>query len=236
MRTFEIEQKFVFNISLLACFRMNRGSPPFRTLCHQRTERFKDEYFDSSNKLSKNGIWIRKRNESWEAKHRQSGDYLRSSFHETTNVDEIKGLVATYGPAGQSIMPEANFGLNSICRYLTTRETFLADHQFSIMLDSTDFGHSVGEVELQTCEATTALADIDKFMQKYSWFFANKTPPKGKMTAYFELHGFPSEPRRSSPTPLRTFHFANADVALTLEDLISKAVKSIATQAASVKI
>ncbi|CZT08643.1 uncharacterized protein RAG0_13635 [Rhynchosporium agropyri] len=193
MRTFEIEQKFVFNPTLLARFRMNGGSPPFQALCHQHTERFQDQYFDSANQLSKNGIWIRKRNKSWEAKHRQDGDYVRSSFYETNKVDEIQRLVTKYAPVGHSPRLDDNFGLNSICNYLTTRETFLADHRFSIMLDSTDFGHSVGEVELQTQDPPTAHADIDKFMQKYSWFFANKTPPKGKMTAYFELFGFPSK-------------------------------------------
>ncbi|KUJ14257.1 uncharacterized protein LY89DRAFT_784240 [Mollisia scopiformis] len=193
MRSYEIEQKFAFNLALLARFRTNRGSPPFRSLCHQQTERLQDEYFDSANQLSKNGVWIRKRNESWEAKHRQGGDYLRSSFYETDKVDEIKRLVAKYAPAEDSPRLEANFGLNSICRYLTTRETFVADHRFTIMLDSTDFGHSVGEVELQTRDPTAAHADIDKFMQKYAWFFVNKTPPKGKMTAYFELYGHPSK-------------------------------------------
>jgi len=193
MHSYEIEQKFVFNPALLARFRTNSGNPPFRTLSHQRTESFHDEYFDCANQLSKNGVWIRKRNKAWEAKHRQGGDFLRSSFYETDKVDEIKRLAATYAPVGYDSTPETNFGLKSICQYLTTRETFLADHRFSIMLDLTNFGHSVGEVELQTHDTTTALSDIDKFMQKYSWFFANKTPPKGKMTAYFELFGFPSE-------------------------------------------
>ena len=61
------------------------------------------------------------------------------------------------------------------------------------MLDLTDFGHWVGEVEIQTHQTAAALLDIDIFMQNYAWLFANHGTPKGKMTAYFELFGFPSE-------------------------------------------
>ncbi len=193
MRVYEIEQKFVFNPALLGRFRVNHGTPRFRSLAHQRTESFLDEYFDSANRLARSGLWIRKRDGSWEAKHRQGGDFVRSSFYETSKVDEIKKLVATCMGARHDAGPETNFGLKNICRYRTTRETFLADERFSIMLDSTDFGHWVGEVELQTQHTATALSDIDTFMQKYSWFFANDTSPKGKMTAYFERFGFPSE-------------------------------------------
>lgn len=193
MPLYEIERKFAFNPALLARFRMNQGQPPFRHLTYQRNECFEDEYFDSANLLSKSGVWIRKRDQIWEAKRRQDGDFLRSSFYETDKVDEIKRLVRTYAHIGYDVGPDTNFGLTRICRYRTKRETYLADNQFSIMLDSTDFGHWVGEVELQTHQTASALSDIDTFMQKYSWFFTNDRTPKGKMTAYFELFGFPSE-------------------------------------------
>jgi len=61
------------------------------------------------------------------------------------------------------------------------------------MLDSTDFGPWVGEVELQTRQRECALSDIDIFMRKYPWFFASDAASKGKMTAYFERFGIPSE-------------------------------------------
>jgi hypothetical protein len=67
----------------------------------------------------------------------------------------------------------AQFWLESICRYRARREIFLADHRFSIALDSTDFGHWVGEVEPQTQQTASALSDIDTFMQKHSWFLAS---------------------------------------------------------------
>ncbi|RFU31045.1 hypothetical protein B7463_g5286, partial [Scytalidium lignicola] len=161
----------------------------------QRVESFQDEYFDSSNLLSKSGIWIRKRNNRWEAKHRQNGDFIRSSFYETDKIDEIKSLITSYTHVGSQASPENNFSLKSICRYHTRREIFFADNRFSIMLDSTDFGHWVGEVELQTQQTATALLDIDTFMMEYAWFFMNYSAPKGKMTAYFEKFGFPAEVR-----------------------------------------
>ncbi|TEY35472.1 hypothetical protein BOTCAL_0590g00040 [Botryotinia calthae] len=193
MPLYEIERKFAFNLALLARFRMNQGQPPFHHLTYQRNECFEDEYFDSANLLSKSGVWIRKRDKIWEAKCRQDGDFLRSSFNETGKVDEIKKMIRTYAHVGYDVSPDNNFGLTRICRYRTKREIYLADDQFSIMLDSTDFGHWVGEVELQTHQSASALSDIDTFMQKYSWFFENGGTPKGKMTAYFELFGFPSE-------------------------------------------
>ena len=59
------------------------------------------------------------------------------------------------------------------------------------MLDSTDFDHSVGEIELQTGSRNRARRHRQVHAE-YSWFFANKTDPKGKMTAYFELFGLPT--------------------------------------------
>ena len=81
-----------------------------------------------------------------------------------------------------SIRPQAmvqGFGLNSICRYLTTRETLLVDHQFSIMLDSTDFDHSVGEIELQTGSRNRARRHRQVHAE-YSWFLQTRPTRRGK--------------------------------------------------------
>ena len=60
------------------------------------------------------------------------------------------------------------------------------------MLDSTDFGHSVGEIdckrEIQQQRTSTSTSSCRILV-----VFANKTDPKGKMTAYFELFGFPTD-------------------------------------------
>ncbi|KAF7853629.1 uncharacterized protein EAF02_011934 [Botrytis sinoallii] len=170
---YEIEGKFAFNPALLARFRKNQGQPPFRRLTHERTESFEDEYFDSGNLLSKSGVWIRKRDKSWEAKIRRNGDFLRSSYYETNETDEIKRLVHTYLHVGHDLSPNNNFGLPTLYQ--------------------TAFGNRVGEVELQAHQTAVALFDIDMFMQEYSWFFASGRTPKGKTTAYFEFYGLTSE-------------------------------------------
>ena len=86
----EIEQKFGILTQLLPRFRSNRGSPPFQHLHFLRTEHFEDAYYDSCDKLSSNGLWVRRRAAEWEAKHRKSGDFTRTTFHETNDVSEIQ--------------------------------------------------------------------------------------------------------------------------------------------------
>jgi thiamine-triphosphatase len=111
----EIEQKFGILTQLLPRFRSNRGSPPFEHLHFLPTEHFEDAYYDSCNKLSNNGLWVRRWAAEWEAKHRKSSDFTRTTFHET-----IQSLIAGYTKLDAG--PDANFGLNLISRFFTTRE------------------------------------------------------------------------------------------------------------------
>lgn len=101
------------------------------------------------------------------------------------------------------------FSLDTIAAFTTTRttlhipftETTTDNHNdpeksFTVALDSTDFGHRVGEVELMTDDADAAHAAIDALVRRYAWFFVDTTsgsgpPPKGKLTAYFEKFGYP---------------------------------------------
>jgi thiamine-triphosphatase len=132
---------------------------------------------------------VRRRAAKWEAKHRKSGDFTRTTFHETNDVSEIQSLIAGYTKLDAG--PDANIGLNLISRFRTTRDVYRADEKFLVMLDTTDFGHWVGEVELLAHDEQRAHLDIDIFMQRYAWFFSQETKPKGKLTAYFEKFGYP---------------------------------------------
>ena len=85
---------------------------------------------------------------------------------------------------------EDDFGLDAMAEFETRRLTFLADHKFTIVLDFTNFGHEVGEVELMAEDAGKAHADIDGFVREYAWFF-DMTNPKGKLRAYFDKFGYP---------------------------------------------
>lgn len=196
----EIEQKFGILAHLLPRFRSNGGMPPFHHLRFLRTEHFEDAYYDSHNQLSRHGLWVRRRAARWEAKQRTSGDFTRTTFRETTDVAEIQALVAAHlqrgGGGGGAVVvtgPEANFGLDVISRFTTTRELFRADERFLVALDATDFGHCVGEVEVLAEDARRAHAEIDAFMQRYAWFFLREKQPKGKLTAYFEKFGYPRD-------------------------------------------
>lgn len=185
----EIEQKFGICTQLLPRFRSNHGSPPFRQLQFLRTEHFEDAYYDSCNKLSNNGLWVRRRGAVWEAKQCKSGDFTRTTFHETNDVAQIRSLIAKY--SNVDVGPDGNFGLSLISQFRTTRELYRADEKFSVMLDATDFGHWVGEVELLAHDEQRAHLDIDAFIRRYSWFFAQEKKPEGKLTAYFKKFGYP---------------------------------------------
>ena len=194
MPLYEIERKFVYNARRYPVFCQNKGIQPFWSLIFWHTETIQDEYSNFCNHLSGNGIYIRRRNRRWEAKKRRAGDFIRSSFYETKDVNEIASMACKYTQLGFSVAtPGDNFGLKSICRYVTTRETWRVDTEFEVMLDSTDFGHRVGEVELEAKDEATAIRKIDSFLQRYEWFFCSKAEPKGKMTAYFEKFGYPGK-------------------------------------------
>ena len=93
-------------------------------------------------------------------------------------------------PADPGLGFDNDFGLDAIADFETHRRTFLADGRFTVVLDVTDFGHRVGEVELMAEDAERAHREIGAFLEKYAWFF-DTSRPQGKLTAYFEKFGYP---------------------------------------------
>ena len=81
-----------------------------------------------------------------------------------------------------------NLGLDILAKFMTMRQAFRADEKFGIVLDHTDFGHSVGEVESMAEDEETAHGEIDTFMARYPWFF-EKGSTEGKLAAYFRIRG-----------------------------------------------
>ena len=77
------------------------------------------------------------------------------------------------------------FELNQQCQFQTSQHTFIADKKFTVILNSINFEHSVGEVKLLAEDADKAHADIDAFLNQYAWFF-DRSKLKGKLTTYFE--------------------------------------------------
>lgn len=197
MPLLEVEQKFAWTLSKLKLLERNAGHPPFKYLTSINTEIFRDTYYDTNDVLFNSGLWVRKRchldavkpsgksgNPVWEAKKAVPGSsFARSTFEETQDTSRILRMVAELRP--HALGHEECFGLDELCQFTTNRQTFLVDEKFTVALDTTDFGHSVGEVEVMTEDAEKGHADIDAVLKTYAWFFDN-SKPKGKLSAYFE--------------------------------------------------
>src|SRR6266487_4821250 len=119
----EIEQKFRFTPSLCQFFRLNKGHPPFSSLKSLGTHRFYDIYFDRSQILAQNGVWIRKRDDKWEAKRRIEGNFIRTAFEEIDDSTRIHSLVCQYLPGSPD--ERFNFGLDVSCQFGTTRQLYV---------------------------------------------------------------------------------------------------------------
>ncbi|KAL8911504.1 MAG: hypothetical protein Q9172_007665 [Xanthocarpia lactea] len=186
-RLLEVESKFLFNPSLVATLQSNRGNPAFKRLEALSTHSFTDTYYDHHDILSRNGIWLRQRTTSasliLEAKVRVSGDFSRSTFDEIIDHNDIADVIRPHLP--QFDTKKKNLGLDRLAKFTTTRQEVRADDKFAVVLDYTDFGHSVGEVELMAEDEAEAHRQIDLFMARYPWFFI-KGKAEGKLEAYFK--------------------------------------------------
>ncbi|UKZ76775.1 hypothetical protein TrVFT333_004485 [Trichoderma virens FT-333] len=192
-RILEVERKFrSFAVPKLTQY---GGLPHFKSLQKLPIRIIRDSYYDKSNLLSSAGVWIRRRDDRWEAKVKKGGSFTNSRFEELTHVDDISACIKRI--TGIDDREARNFGLDPIAIFSTTRETWIADDEFHIVLDTMDFGHQVGEVELQKALAgeptehqkqnEVQLMDerVASFMETYAWAFS-PGQPTGKLTAYFE--------------------------------------------------
>lgn len=193
----EVERKFR---SLAVCeLTQHGGLPHFKSLRRLPQQIIRDSYYDKSNILSAAGAWIRNRDGEWQAKISKGGNFTNSRFEELNDVGDIAEYIkrATGVDGGEAV----NFGLHPIATFSTTRENWVADDEFHVVLDTMDFGHQVGEIELQKTlagknggvpteqekQAEMQIMDdrIVAFMKTYAWAFS-PGEPKGKLTAYFE--------------------------------------------------
>ena len=197
----EVERKFRrLTLPTLTCIPSNNNkttkhptkpeyAPAFQSILPLPTRQIHDIYFDTpSRTLSAAGAWIRKRNGAWEAKVRRGGDFVNSRFEERKGARAvglcveriILGRDRGVGvPAGEE---RQNFGLERLAEFVTTRDAWVVDGEFKVVRDRMDFGHEVGEVELQVewVEGGEGLAGkeavmeetdrrIEGFMKRYWW-------------------------------------------------------------------
>lgn len=196
-RLLEVERKFRCDLNTITLLQRSH-SRVFKSLKHLGSQRFTDTYLDHRDILSSNGIWVRRRQRDaldgrdvMEAKVRINGDYSRSTFDEITDRQGIYEVIRPHVP---HLEPSAsNLGLDILAHFTTVRWSFLANDKFTIVLDESDFGHSIGEVELMAEDEAEAHLQIDGFMRKYSSFFGrgkgDGEKPEGKLSAYLRRYG-----------------------------------------------
>jgi len=188
----EVERKFCR--LAVATLTQSGGAPPFQSLRALPAKTIHDIYYDKRDILYSAGTWVRRRNGAWEAKIRKGGDLTNSRFEELNDVRDIAACIQRI--TGVGINEDAQFGLVRMAEFTTTREAWVADGEFCIVRDRMDFGHEVGEVELQVemegateAQKRRAMARMDErvgdFMERYAWAFA-EGKPVGKLVAYFE--------------------------------------------------
>ncbi|KAI1950802.1 hypothetical protein LOZ53_000868 [Ophidiomyces ophidiicola] len=199
----EVERKFLCNEQHLRQFRANQGTPAFSPLESLGKQCFEDTYFDRDNILSANGIWVRRRDGRWQAKVRpdpKHSSFTNSQFEELTKPSEIAQMLRTRLNIDAVPSMEQDFGLVQMARFTTYREMWKANKKFGIVVDQTDFGHVVGEVELEQeiqvddndetslARRQSAIVQMDEeiriFMERYQWAFP-LGKPVGKLSAYF---------------------------------------------------
>jgi thiamine-triphosphatase len=194
----EVERKF--HSLAVKDLKTNSGHAPFHSIRSLGESTFRDVYYNKSDFLSSSGIWLRRRNGDWQAKFRKGGDRTNPRFEELSDINEIgRWLSDMYRT---QLTEQNHFGLKPMASLSTLRKAWVADDKFGIVLDTTDFDHTVGVVELEVvlelCGTTDTRIEDQKavmmekmdeqivdFMSRYSWAFQSGTP-KGKLTAYFE--------------------------------------------------
>ncbi|KIX06955.1 uncharacterized protein Z518_04931 [Rhinocladiella mackenziei CBS 650.93] len=187
----EVERKF----TSLKChpLRVDGGKPPFLSLRTLGKQDFHDVYYDYEDRLSRAGTWLRQRNGRWQSKVRRGGTYTNSQFEESSDLETISTHIRAL--TGLDIPASQSFGLSRIASLTTFRQGWIADEEFKIVFDRTDFGHQVGEVELEKeviepneQEIRKILEKMDHeiadFLRRYNWAFS-EGEPVGKLSAYF---------------------------------------------------
>ncbi|KAL2017075.1 hypothetical protein VTK56DRAFT_2598 [Thermocarpiscus australiensis] len=154
-----------------------------------------DVYFDDARRrLGAAGAWVRR-----------GGDFVHSRFEGLRGAEEVgrcvRGVLGLQLHLNEPQEGEGdgdNFGLEKVAEFVTTREAWVVDGEFKVVRDRMDFGHEVGEVELQVVvdkglggEEKAALMEevdgrIERFMRRYRWAW-EEGEAVGKLTAYFEM-------------------------------------------------
>lgn len=133
-----------------------------------------DTYFDShEHHLIKVDHWLRKRNGDWELKYPVGTTEHRgntSIYHETTDLEDVLQLLKPIlNSEDESLSEMVNKKLLEPFAHLETKRKNYHKEDINIVIDATDWGHIVGEIEVMVCadkgkisEATKRIEDLGK--------------------------------------------------------------------------
>lgn len=200
-RRLEVERKFLVTPAAVSFLRSNSGGSGLNICESLGNQTTHDIYYDRNGFLFSKGVYVRRRNGHWEAKVRAGGDFINSSFTEIDGNEAVKEII-------KRNLIDASDGhnieemLEPCAAFVTERESWRIDGRFKVDIDTTDFGHIIGEVELT--EALASIGgeraegegaeehlkermnqEIQAFMRLYPEVFPAGRPV-GKLTAYFQ--------------------------------------------------
>lgn len=192
----EVERKFIVTPAANSYLRSNGGGSGFNK--HENLGKLttNDIYYDRDGLLFSKGVYVRQRNGHWEAKIRTGGDFINSAFAEIDGNIAVKEIIKQ-NLRGFTDGADIEEILKPCAEFATDRESWMIDGKFKVDVDKTDFGHTVGEVELtRTLEYVNEEEaklkglkekmdqEIKLFMQSYPQAFPVGRPV-GKLSAYF---------------------------------------------------
>jgi len=125
-----------------------------------------DKYYDTCEyALLKKDHWLRQRNGDWELKypvglHDKGGSTV---YHETTSQGEIQSVM-------DKIVGQKDFAFRKLIAFadLKTERQCYTKGNVNVVIDSTDWGHRVGEIEIvvpdrdQVIQATKKIEDLGR--------------------------------------------------------------------------
>ncbi|CAG8454372.1 12504_t:CDS:1 [Acaulospora colombiana] len=197
---FEIERKFVFDVTKIPVLERNGGPIKFESVKFICTKSFTDIYYDVDGNdypLTSQDIWLRQRDEKWQCKTPMDLVTSMDSYHELEDLNKISDYLGQVLVARNPSIPKDSqsfglwlnekFSLTPFCMIKTTRQSYLLDNKFTLDLDTADFGHNVGEIELvvhSKAEVGDAEIRIARLLRKHDWFFDTSGVVLGKLSAY----------------------------------------------------
>ncbi|OBT71264.1 hypothetical protein VF21_09931 [Pseudogymnoascus sp. 05NY08] len=197
IRRLEVEHKFIVTPAAASYLRSNGGGSRFSKYESLGKQSTHDIYYDRGGLLFSKGVYVRRRNGNWEAKIRTGGDFINSAFAEIDGNNAVNEIIKQNfsdfadGAAIEEI-------LTPCAEFATDRESWMIDGKFKVDVDKTDFGHTVGEVELTRTleyvnEEEEKLKELKEKMDQEIKLFMQSYPqafpvgrPVGKLSAYFQ--------------------------------------------------